>query len=555
MKIVCAIVVLLFFDSANLFAQSYNYYYGNIHSHTGYSDGSKDSLTSGVSTPGKAYWFAKQTYHFDFLGISEHNHNSAGMVLADYAKGKTQSDTANANGTFAALYGMEYGVISNGGHVLVYGVDSLIGWDSVGVTPNYSIYNSEYTYSTLWSLITARSNTFCSLAHPCTGDYANLDGSSYSSAADQAIYGVAIRSGSAFSTTTTYTDAAATSYESFYKKYLALGYHVAPTIDADNHYTTFGRTNHGRTVVLARSLHRDSIIAAFRLMHFYASDDWNAQVSFMIDGTMMGTTYQSTSNPTILVSVSDPDIESVSNITIYRGIAGSGSNPTSVKSSNNVSSVTYNPTSFTLNAAYYYYAKITQADGDIMWTAPIWFTKTSGVGLPIDGITEFNSSLQNGTTFLTWTMFSKFDSIKVFRSSTFNNFIPLQTLYENETHFEDIKPIEGLNYYTLEAFQNGVSKGYSDITGISNHSESISSCTIFPNPISDYINLNITATNLMTGIIAIYTEEGREIVAKNVSLKKGENIVILNSKWFPTGIYLVDIRNEYGHIYSMKIVK
>ena len=58
-------------------AQINNYYFGNLHAHTGFSDGSKDSSSSGISDPAGAYTFAKLSQNFDFLGISEHNHYSS----------------------------------------------------------------------------------------------------------------------------------------------------------------------------------------------------------------------------------------------------------------------------------------------------------------------------------------------------------------------------------------------------------------------------------------------------------------------------------------------
>src|ERR1700755_300010 len=95
----------------------YNFYFGNIHSHSSYSDGNKDRNSSGYYMPGDDYNYAKGSYHMDFLGISEHNHFTAGMQLAYYAQGLYQADTANANGSFVALYGQEWGTIPEGGHV------------------------------------------------------------------------------------------------------------------------------------------------------------------------------------------------------------------------------------------------------------------------------------------------------------------------------------------------------------------------------------------------------------------------------------------------------
>jgi hypothetical protein len=54
----------------------YNYYYGNIHSHTAYSDGNQDSIAANCFNPAQSYTYAKGSYHIDFWGISEHNHYS-----------------------------------------------------------------------------------------------------------------------------------------------------------------------------------------------------------------------------------------------------------------------------------------------------------------------------------------------------------------------------------------------------------------------------------------------------------------------------------------------
>ena len=77
---------LLLLTAATARAQApttYNFYYGNLHAHSGYSDGNKDSVATGTSTPLRSYQFAAASLNFDFLGISEHNHSQAGMRLVN----------------------------------------------------------------------------------------------------------------------------------------------------------------------------------------------------------------------------------------------------------------------------------------------------------------------------------------------------------------------------------------------------------------------------------------------------------------------------------------
>src|SRR5258705_2917830 len=90
-------------------AQNYNFYRGNLHAHTAYSDGNKDSTHSHVNSPAGSYQYAKESEDFDYLGISEHNHYTSRenpvMHLEDYAKGLHEADAEDDNGHFGCLYG------------------------------------------------------------------------------------------------------------------------------------------------------------------------------------------------------------------------------------------------------------------------------------------------------------------------------------------------------------------------------------------------------------------------------------------------------------------
>ena len=176
MKFVLSIFLIF---SLALKSQSYNYYFGNLHSHTGFSDGNKDSAATGVTKPDGSYAYAKQSLNFDFLGISEHNHYSSlrnpGFKLPRYQEGLNMADAANQEGIFLALFGMEYGVSSgNNGHVIVYGFNQLIGWEtniSGQQGNNYDIYNAKNDYDGLFKKINKNPNAFAYLAHPYWTDF------------------------------------------------------------------------------------------------------------------------------------------------------------------------------------------------------------------------------------------------------------------------------------------------------------------------------------------------------------------------------------------------
>lgn len=445
----------------------YNFYFGNLHAHSSYSDGNKDSTVSGYYYPGDDYNYAKGSYHMDYVGISDHNHYSSarnpGMHVADYSKGVYQADTANKEGTFVCMYGFEWGVISSGGHVVTYGIPGLVGWESGsgawGTTNNYDIFCAKNNYASFWPIVNSYTNAFSTLAHPQSGDYSDLAGvaTAYSTVADNAIIGVAVRSGSAFSTTTDYNDPAPTLYDPVYFKMLAKGYHLGPTEDHDNHYTTFGRTSKIRTVVLATSLKRDSIMTAYRAMRFYASDDWNVQVTFTVNGNYMGSTISTGSNSAIYVSVADADGPSdpTNTIQIYYGVPGSGVNATVLTSTTGSEVLNFTHTT-AVGDNYYYFAKITQADGNIIWTAPVWISRNSVLASE----THLAGILAGEESVLNWHLSDSMNNhpFEVERSMDGAHFYSIGTglspysssSNDVEYRFIDKHLINGVNFYRLK---------------------------------------------------------------------------------------------------------
>ncbi len=363
-------------------SQPYNYYFGNLHAHTGLSDGSKDSLSSGVSKPDGAYTYAKLSQDFDFLGISEHNHysnnNNPGFTLPSYQLGLNMAGAANQDGNFVALFGMEYGVSSNfNGHVVIYGFNQLIGWEP----GNYNLYNGKSDYDSLFRKVKNNPNAFCYLAHPGFSDYTTsglvstaLAYAPYNPAYDSAIVGMPLRSGLAFSTADDYNDYSQGNYFAYYRQLLAVGYHLGIGYDHDNHYTNFGRSNGGRLVVLAPSLTKNNLMAAMQRMHFYGSDDGNARVEFKLDTAMMGSVLTGSTYPVLYVTHTDPDGEQADSIKIWKGINDhSGSLANVVYNSLSNNTAVYSDDALQVGKEYYYFAEIRQADGQWIVTSPIWY--------------------------------------------------------------------------------------------------------------------------------------------------------------------------------------
>ncbi len=365
-----------------------NIYFGNLHAHSDYSDGNKDHPGY---TPADDYEFASHSLGFDFLGISEHNHFSSldnpGNELANYHLGVAQAAAFNATHTnFLALYGMEWGVISGGGHVVVYGdgLTDLFGWESNvngKVGPNYDIYVPKSTYLGTEGLFKtvndyAAKNAFATLAHPNNTDFNNLSNIAYDASADSAISGVAVESGPATSTNISYSNPASPMfYLWYYQKLLSKGYHLGPTIDHDNHNTTFGRTTDARTAVIAPALSQSDIIKAVKDMHFYATEDRDAKVDFTINTRIMGSIFEDRNAPSISVNLTDATTNtSNALIRVMAGIPGSGILPVVIDSVFG-SSLSYVDNSLANHATGYYYIDITNGSSRIV-TSPIWYTRT-----------------------------------------------------------------------------------------------------------------------------------------------------------------------------------
>jgi trimeric autotransporter adhesin len=575
-KIMKKLLLLLFLSIAISTQGQYNFYYGNIHAHSSYSDGNKDSIASGYYYPGQDFYYAKGSFHMDFLGISEHNHynasNNPGMHVADYARGMYQADTANADGSFTTMFGFEWGIISNGGHVVTYGVPGLVGWETGsgawGSTNNYNIFCAKSVYTNFWPIVHSYPNAFCTLAHPQTGDYNNLlePATTYSSIADDAIVGVATRSGGAFSTTTNYSDAAATSYDSAYIDALAKGYHVGPTIDHDNHYATFGRTNHGRTVVLANTLTRNDIMGAYRANRFYASDDWDAQVNFTVNGNVMGSNVNVSTNSSISLSITDAQnnvgaADPIKKIELLYGRHGSGLRATILTS--NLNSNTLNFVHNTnINDSFYYFVKITELDNDIIWTAPIWI-KNVGSTLPIN-LNEFSGKEINNDIQLFWSTAQEINTnyFEIEHSADGITFTTIKTV-SSKYHNSNIKtdytivdnaPSNGINYYRIKEMSYDGKVSYTNIISINKNNNDFK-LIVTPNPVAQLLSFNFYSKNEDDAVGKIYSSEGREIKSFKIHFNNGENKIDADVNMLTKGIYFLVLAKPNIRLAETSFVK
>jgi hypothetical protein len=321
----------------------YEIYFGNLHSHTSYSDG--------TGTPATGYKLAKEA-GLDFLAITEHNHRKAEMGAKERRDGKLiatspalyqdvirAAQTVTENDRFVALYGQEFSTISEGNHVNVFDVDAVIDDNQVRNGDFRTLYQQ-------W-LPAHRDSTgqipILQFNHPdLTSDLREAKGNAQQDKGREDDYGydeygrnfkslragasavrlIEIVSGPAMKKSPVDKITSAHRHEQDYLGYLAWGFHLAPTANQDNHYLgQLGSSSPARTAVLANRLTRADLLEALRARRCYATEDSDLQIRFTVNGQPMGSILSlSAGNLDIRVEVADPSEPRASyTIELYSG--------------------------------------------------------------------------------------------------------------------------------------------------------------------------------------------------------------------------------------------
>lgn len=520
-----------------------NFYFGNLHAHSSYSDGNADDVTK---IPADDYAFAKTALCMDFLGISEHNHTAAGMQLADWQPGRNQAAAATTS-TFVGMYGMEWGVISGGGHVIVYGMDSLVGWDA----GQHQIFVPKSVYKGsggLFDIINRHgNNALAYLAHPNTADYNDLLNGTFDAQADEAVVGSTVETGPAFSTNTTYTNPATSmAHLGYYRNMLAKGYHLGPTIDHDNHNMTFGKTAKTRLVIMAQSLSENNLLDAMRNMRFYASQDCNAKITYTINSQPMGSILTQAGAP--VLSVSSITTAAVSSVAVMAGVPGSGTAATQLTSS---ASGNFSFTDNTLanGAQKYYYLDITEADGTRIITAPIWYTRNDAARQAITSITSFFTVNESNRVLLKWTTQHEEDG-QVFEAERSidggRNYTSLGIVKGKASGrqfltytLDDWQPVEGLTYYRLIQRNASGTVRFMDMKLVNREKTPVTYFTAYPNPVKDLLTLRVSSVNTEKALLEIFDMSGHRVITQAVNLAPGEQNLSVNMNKLKSGTYLI----------------
>jgi hypothetical protein len=399
----------------------YSFYFGSQHAHTNYSDGGNplSTCTGSVSSPHAgasptdAFAYAKANGNVDWICVLEHNHlidDACGSCAAATIQGRyhdgLNAAAAATTPAFVGIYGMEWGVISNGGHVALYDVTKLMSWESYA-----EVSTPEYDYGALWTTAnntayqgaSGAAGAFC---HPKTTDFGTF---TQNAAGLALLHGLAVVSGPYNQLGTSFADAGGRyagpkATTDIYQYALQRGWKIGPEAHGDQHCWNYGNSTRNRTVILANGLTKATVMDAIQKRRFYASSDLNAQMFF---GTadyahVMGDIYTTTSvTQSLLVWINDPDGSPVSTVTLYDGDANSAGGTPSTVTMTSAGSGTYTATvNVPATGQHYYYVYATLGNGAELWSAPVWISRSAGctdTTAPAATVTAPTSSSVSGT--------------------------------------------------------------------------------------------------------------------------------------------------------------
>lgn len=342
------------------FDLDWNLYFGQLHAHTDISDG--------AGSVEEAFQYASQVDGLDFFAVTDHSDSfdNADMgaidadgadISADWAAGK-QAAASVTNGDFVGLFGFE----------MTWPEDKQLGHISTFNTPGWQTRDQEaFTNVTAalenyYKALTAVPGSVSQFNHPDTvhGDFERFDHYSPQYDAAVSLLEVAGEDG--------VVDC------EYYDLALDEGWHVAPTNNQNNHNGQWGDASEARTVVLAKDLTEEALYAAMKDRRVYATQDSDLAIYYELNGTVMGSILPKSEEAEITVFLSDPTDEAIGNVEVVTD-GGAVLVSEYVETPSQVLELSAS------GGRSYYYLRITQPDGDVAVTAPVWMDGYDDIGI------------------------------------------------------------------------------------------------------------------------------------------------------------------------------
>ncbi|MFP7297187.1 Ig-like domain-containing protein [Neobacillus niacini] len=363
-----------------------NHYRGTTHNHTNISH-------DGAGTPRNAVEAGKR-YGYDWFAFSDHSHDIDGELLGTdtVENGTTPERSGGADWqltkNLAAEYTNDEFVVfpafemtsTTWGHSNIFGTENFIDRNING--KQYQDLNQYYAWVMTYDDIVGQFN------HPDMSNNAFNSFKPYNKEADKLFTMLEVGNGSGHY-----------AYANAEKKFfsvLDLGWHVAPTYGEDNHEGTWGQTR-ARTVIVSDDLTQESLLHSMRNMRVYMVEDPNFTLDVFANGYYMGSTVDSKE---LKFQISGSDLTAES-----RTMSEFSYLPADYKSDDRIKKVelisnggvvvdsispmekdfTWEPAFTVTGGQQWFVVKVTQMDGEQMYSAPIW-SKEEAVDVKVNGI-------------------------------------------------------------------------------------------------------------------------------------------------------------------------
>ena len=404
---------------------TYQPYFGQLHSHTQYSDGSGtlDSALSYIrSLPDSAnVQFVAFTDHSNYFDSKNAPNVEAALYDTSLVKDsdashswKTYKDTiAQFNednaGDMVAIGGFEMTWSGGPGHINTFNTPGIVSRNNSTLNNKTADAGMKAYYALLSQAEGATS--ISQFNHPGTTFGNFKDFNYWDPVIDSRMYMVEVGNGEG--------QIGAGGYYPSYEQYIMAldkGWHLAPTNNQDNHKGKWGNANDARDVILTDSFTEEGIYEAIRALRMYATEDKNLELTYTVNGLMMGSSITEVPDKlNIEVTVNDPDAsDSIAKVEV---VANSGK---VAYTWDNAAQLSSGKLSVTLDPSYsYYFIRVTQKDGDLAVTSPVWVGESLKLGIS-NMVCGTATPVTDEELTLTTTFFNSEDSDATIKSLTYS---------------------------------------------------------------------------------------------------------------------------------------
>ena len=360
-------------------------YFGQLHSHTQYSDGA-GSLESALdyvkNLPKSAnvnfVAFTDHSNYFDKSGAANPEGALYDMSLASAASQNLWNEYKNAvaafnkenAGSMVAIAGFEMTWSGGPGHINTFNTPGIVSRNNTTLNNKTKDAGLQAYYKLLSQ--TEGANSISQFNHPGTTFGNFIDFGYWDAVVDTRMYMVEVGNGEG--------QIGAGGYYPSYEQYIMAldkGWHVAPTNNQDNHKGRWGNANDARDVILTDDFTEDGIYAALRARRMYATEDKNLDLDYTVNGNMMGSIIDVPEKLNFEISFNDPDrTDSIAKVEL---VVNSGKVAYTWDSAADLAK---GSVSVELAPEYtYYFVRVTEGDGDLAVTAPVWVGESLKLGI------------------------------------------------------------------------------------------------------------------------------------------------------------------------------